>query len=159
MRSITPDYVPEHGPIVIRGTVTNTSDRTWTALNVHGFMGAAPITSTAELAATDQVPVDADVGHRITVPGTFDSIPSLAPGETATFRVRLPQSTLPVTSPGVYWFGVHVLGDNGDGDARVAVGRDRTFLPYVPTSAWNQGQREDAALVVPVRSGVVRGPD
>jgi len=157
IRSITPDYVPEHGPIVIRGTVTNESHRTWTAINVHGFMGTTPITTAADLAAAAQVPIDADVGHRITMPGTFASIPSLAPGETTTFKVRLPQATLPVSSPGVYWFGVHVLGDNGDGDARVAVGRDRTFLPFVPASTVAQGQQEDAALVVPVRSGVVRG--
>jgi hypothetical protein len=159
IRSITPDYVPEKGPIIIRGTVTNASDRTWTAINVHGFVGATPIMTGAELTAAAQAPVDADVGHRITVPGTFASIPALAPGRSATFKVKLPQSTLPVSSPGVYWFGVHVLGDNGDGDARVAVGRDRTFLPYVPASAVADGRQEDAALVVPVRSGVVRGPD
>ncbi len=159
IRKITPDYVPEHGPIVIRGTVTNESQRTWTAINVHGFMGDTPITTAAELAAAAQAPIDADVGHRITVAGTFASIPSLAPGESAPFKVRLPQATLPVSTPGVYWFGVHVLGDNGDGDARVAVGRDRTFLPFVPSSELASGQHEDAALVVPVRSGVVRGPD
>jgi hypothetical protein len=159
IRSITPDYVPEHGPIVIRGTVTNESKKTWTAVNVHGFVGSTPITTAAELAAAAQVPIGADVGHRITVSGTFASIPSLAPGESTTFKVRLPQATLPVTSPGVYWFGVHVLGDDGNGGPRVAVGRDRTFLPFVPASAVAPGQHEDAALVVPVRSGVVRGPD
>jgi hypothetical protein len=159
IRSITPDYVPEKGPIVIRGVVTNDSHRTWTAINVHGFMGSTPITTSADLAAALQEPLDADVGSRITVPGTFDSIPSLAPGQTAHFVVRLPRHTLPLTTPGVYWFGVHVLGDNGRGGARQAVGRDRTFLPYVPGSLVSQGEQEDAALVVPVRSGVVRGPD
>ena len=47
--------------------------------------------------------------------------------------------------------------------ARVArgwrVGRDRTFLPYVPQSALPNAEHEDAALVVPVRAGVARGPD
>jgi hypothetical protein len=159
IRSITPDYVPDKGPIIIRGTVTNASDRTWTSINVHGFMGATPITTSAELAAAADVPVDADVGHRITRAGTFASIDRLKPGRSARFVVRLPQSTLPVSTPGVYWFGVHVLGDDGQGGARVAVGRDRTFLPYVPKSAVTAGTQEDAALVVPVRTGVVRGPD
>jgi hypothetical protein len=159
IRSITPDYVPDKGPIVIRGTVTNASDHAWTAINVHGFMGATPITTSAELAAAVHVPVDADVGHRITVPGTFASIPRLKPGRTASFVIRLPQRTLPVSSPGVYWFGVHVLGDDGQGGARVAVGRDRTFLSYVPNSAIPGDAQEDAALLVPVRTGVVRGPD
>jgi hypothetical protein len=159
IRSITPDYVPDHGPIVIRGTVTNASDQRWTAINVHGFMGPTPITTTADLAQAARVPLDADVGHRIAVPGTFASIHSLAPGQSAHFKVRLPHATLTATSPGVYWFGVHVLGDNGQGGVRVAVGRDRTFLAYVPKSVVADGAQEDTALVVPIRSGVVRGPE
>jgi hypothetical protein len=159
IRSISPDYVPDKGPIVIHGTVTNASDQTWTAINVHGFMGSTPLTTTAELTAATHTPLTADIGHRITVPGTFASIASLAPGQTTTFKITLPHSTLPVSAPGVYWFGVHVLGDNGQGGTRVAVGRDRTFLPYVPQSALSDGEHEDAALVVPVRSGVARGPD
>ena len=132
---------------------------TWTAINVHGFMGTTPITTSAELAAAAQVPVDADVGHRITVPGTFASISRLAPGESASFMVRLPQPTLPVSSPGVYWFGVHVLGDDGQGGPRVAVG-PRPHVPALrPELRGATGRQEDAALVVPVRSGVVRGPD
>jgi hypothetical protein len=155
---ITPDYVPDHGPIRITGTVTNESDQRWTAINVHGFMGEAPILTTTALAAAASTPLDADVGHRITAAGTFASIPSLRPGETATFDIELPRSTLPVSSPGVYWFGVHVLGDDGGGGTRVAVGRDRTFLPYLPASLARR-EREDTALVVPVRAGVSRGSD
>jgi len=159
IRSMTPDYVPDKGPIVVRGTVTNASDQTWTAINVHGFMGSAAMTTTAELSAAAKTPVDADVGGRITVPGTFASIASLAPGETTRFSIRLPHSTLPVSTPGVYWFGVHVLGDNGEGGTRVAVGRDRTFIPYVPQSAIRAGGHEDTALVLPLRAGVTRSAD
>lgn len=159
IRTITPDYVPDQGPIVIRGVITNASDETWTAINVHGFMGSIPITTDTELSEAMQAPVDADVGHRITVAGTFDSIASLDPGQSASFRVRLPHSTLPVSAPGVYWFGVHVLGDNGEGGTRLAVGRDRTFLPYVPEGSIPNGGHEDAALVLPVRAGVIRGAD
>jgi hypothetical protein len=159
IRSITPNYVPDKGPIVIRGTVTNASDQTWTAINVHGFMGSTPITTDAELSDAAKTPVDADVGGRITVPGTFDSIASLSPGQTTTFKVKLPQSTLPVSTPGVYWFGVHVLGDDGQGGTRLAVGRDRTFIPYVPQGAIPGGGHEDAALVLPLRAGVIRAAD
>src|SRR4029079_15535745 len=125
MRSITPDFVPARGPVIVRGTVTNASDQEWTAINVHGFIGDTPMTSTAELAAATHTPLTADVGSRITVPGTFDSIASLLPGQTKTFKVRLTRAALGVTAPGVYWFGVHVLGNNGEGGDRVAVGRDR----------------------------------
>jgi hypothetical protein len=159
IRSISPDYVPDKGPIIIRGTLTNVSDQTWTAINVHGFMGSTALTTEKELSAATETPVDADVGARILTPGTFDSIDELTPGESTTFKVRLPRSTLPVSSPGVYWFGVHVLGDNGEGGTRSAVGRDRTFIPYVPQDAVPDGGHEDASLVLPLRAGVTRAAD
>ena len=59
MSSITPDYIPDRGPIIIRGTVTNDSDEEWTAINVEGFVGSEPITTTAELAAAAEA-----TGHR-----------------------------------------------------------------------------------------------
>jgi hypothetical protein len=157
MRSITPDFVPAKGPVIVRGTVTNASDQEWTEINVHGFIGDAPMTSTAELAAATHTPLTADVGSRITVPGTFDQIASLLPGETKTFKVRLTRAALGVSAPGVYWFGVHVLGNNGEGGDRVAVGRDRTFLSLVPRSPTTP--QVDTALVLPVRAGVVRSSD
>jgi hypothetical protein len=159
MRSITPDYIPDHGPIVIHGTVTNASDEKWTAINVEGFVGSTPITSSAGLAKAAQTPVDADVGHRITDPGTFDQVAALEPGQTASFTVRLPRSRLLVTEPGVYWFGVHALGSTAEGRSFSAAGRDRTFLPLVPSSATTSGRQEPTALVVPIRAGVTRGSD
>ena len=156
MRSIAPDYVPETGPVIVRGTVTNASDQVWTAINVHGFVGSSPITSAADLAGATHTPLTADVGSRITIPGSFDHIDSLLPGQSARFKVRLPRRALP-QAPGVYWFGVHVLGDNGAGGNRVAVGRDRTFISLVPTSP--DATQLDAALVLPIRAGVVRNSD
>jgi hypothetical protein len=122
-------------------------------------MGSAPITTAAGLSEAAKAPVDADVGDRITASRTFDTIASLAPGDSTSFEVRLPHSVLPVTTPGVYWFGVHVLGDDGEGGARVAVGRDRTFIPYVPQGALAAGSQEDAALVLSLRAGVTRAAD
>ena len=78
IRSITPDYVPDKGPIVIRGTVTNDSDQDVDGDQRRTASSATrPITTTAELTAAAETPVDADVGDRITGPGTFDSIASL----------------------------------------------------------------------------------
>jgi len=159
MQSITPDYVPERGPIVVKGTITNVSDERWTAINVHGFIGSTPVTTPEELAAAAETPVDADVGDRIVEPGTFDNIPALDPGESTSFRIRLPRQDLKVSAPGVYWFGVHVLGDDGSGSTRVTVGRDRTFLPLIPRSLQTTGTIEDVALVASVRAGVTRGSD
>jgi hypothetical protein len=157
MRSITPDYIPDHGPIVIRGTLTNTSSEEWTSINVHGFVGASPITTAADLSAAARTPVTADVGHRIITPGTFDHVDTLEPGQTVHFKVRLLRSQIPVQAPGVYWFGVHALGATAEG--RSLGGRDRSFLPLVPQSAADAGQPVDAALVVPLRAPVTRGTD
>ncbi len=99
MGSITPGYIPDHGAIVIRGTITNASNDEWTAINVHGFIGSTPITTTAGLAAAAKTPVSADVGHRIIAPRTFDHIDSLQPGQTVPFTVRLPRSRLHVSAP------------------------------------------------------------
>ena len=159
MRSITPDYVPDSGPITIRGTITNDSDEEWTAINVEGFIGLAPITTAADLAAAARTPVDADVGHRIAAPGTFDHVDSLQPGQTATFVVRIPRKRLQVSAPGVYWFGVHALGSTAEGRTGSAAGRDRTFLPLVPPSVAASGQIEQTALVLPLRAGVTHAPD
>jgi hypothetical protein len=159
MRTITPDYIPSSGPITVRGTITNDSDEEWTAINVEGFIGANPITSSADLAAAAQTPVDADVGHRIAASGTFDHVDALQPGQSAPFEVRIPRSRLGVTAPGVYWFGVHALGATAEGRSASAVGRDRTFLPLVPDAVTNSGRVEQTALVLPVRAGVVRAPD
>jgi hypothetical protein len=159
MHSITPDYIPDHGPIVIHGTVTNRSTEKWTSINVHAFISSFAMTTTAELAEATQTPVTADVGSRIIAPGTFDHIDSLEPGQSSRFTVRLPRSKIPVSAPGVYWFGVHVLGADPQGRSNNAVGRDRTFIPLVPEADIKSGQVEDTALVIPVRAGVIRGFD
>lgn len=155
MRSITPDYVPDHGPVVVHGTITNSSRQKWTAINVHGFISSAPMTTAAELAEAVEVPTTTYVGDRITVPGTFDRIDILRSGQTKSFTVSIPRSDLNVTAPGVYWFGVHALGTSSDGRPDTAVGRDRTFLPLVA----NPDHQVDTALVVPVRAAITHAPD
>jgi hypothetical protein len=159
IRSITPDYIPDHGPVVIRGTLTNASSDEWTAINVEGFVGATPITTEAGLAQAARTPVTSDVGHRIFTPGTFDQVATLEPGQTVHFKVRLPRSEIPVQAPGVYWFGVHALGGTAQGRSDNAAGRDRTFLPLIPKAAVGSGPPIDTALVVPVRAAVTRSPD
>ncbi|MFC5176296.1 DUF6049 family protein [Nocardioides taihuensis] len=146
--SLTPSYVPEKGTVSVGGTVTNRSDETFTGINLHAFIGDAPITSVAELAAERKRDPADFVGERITVPGSFDTVDALAPGESTRFQLEVTRSQLGVSEPGVYWFGVHALGDSDVPRDQVADGRARTFLPLVP------GKDVDAvptALVIPVR--------
>ena len=69
--------------------------------------------------------------------------------------MRLPRATLEVSEPGVYWFGIHALGEGPEPRDATADGRARTFLPLVPTTR----RSVDTALVVPIRRGISHAPD
>ncbi len=151
---LTPAAIPAKGTVVLAGTVRNVSEETWSAINVHPFVSRSPMTSREQLAAAAASDENTEVGTRLFGTGQFDAIGDLAPGQSAPFRIRLPVADLPITrAPGVYWIGVHALGQNVDGRDGVADGRARTFIPLVrdvaPTSV---------SLVVPVRERVRRDP-
>ena len=129
---LTPGEIPEQGPVRMQGTVTNVSDERWRAVNVHAFVGYGPMTTSAELASAREVPEEAEVGRRILIPGTFDSVGGLDPGESATYEIMLKRNQIPAQEPGVYWFGAHALGNTTDARDAVADGRARTFLPLLP---------------------------
>lgn len=148
--TLTPSYVPRQGPVRVAGTVTNRSDETWEAINVHAFIGTTPITSSSELAIERQREAREYVGDRIYRTGTFDAIGSLEPGESVRFSLEVSRSLLGVTSPGVYWFGVHALGQSALGRDDVADGRARTFLPLVAPTR----RSVSTALVIPVRRSI-----
>ncbi|HEU4811798.1 MAG TPA: DUF6049 family protein [Nocardioides sp.] len=153
--AMTPSYVPRHGAVRISGSITNEDDQTWTAINVLAFISASPITSTQALRDASELPPDEPVGARITAPGTYDTLTSLKPGQTAQFSVRVPRAALGVSASGVYWFGVHALGSSPDGRDAVADGRARTFLPLVPRTRRSVA----TALVVPLRQRISYAAD
>ncbi|MGZ5399175.1 MAG: DUF6049 family protein, partial [Nocardioides sp.] len=148
IETLSPSYLPPRGTVRLSGTVTNASDERWRAINVHAFIDDTPLTSSAELATTSTTPVDAEVGTRITLPDTFEDIGSLAPGEQASYSIELQRDQIPVSAAGVYWFGVHALGNTTDARDGVADGRARTLLPLVPPET---AGRERAAIVIPIR--------
>lgn len=153
--SLTPSALPRRGPVRISGSVTNRTDETWRAINLHAFVGDEPITSGAALAEQAEVPPEEFVGERITVPGTFDTVTELAPGASAQYSMDVPRSVIEVTAPGVYWFGVHALGESDEARDGVADGRARTFMPLV-----GQVDRPvDTALVIPLRKRITHHDD
>lgn len=150
---------PDRRPIRVTGSVTNTSTDRWVAVNMHAFVSGDPIRTSAELAEeAKRDPADA-VGERITRSGSFDTVDSLEPGETAPYSLRLNPDLLAATEPGTYWFGVHAMGDDGTGRDAVADGRARTFLPFVPDTRAFRDVALDAALVVPIRYDIRHEPD
>ncbi len=154
---LTPSSIPAKGKVRISGWVTNDSDETWSAINVHAFISNDPITNDGDLAFESTRGSEEFVGDRITVPGTFDTITELTPGASQPYTDRIPVSVLDAQEPGVYWFGVHALGTNAAGRDEVADGRARTFLPYVPRK--DRGRPVDTALVLPIRHQVLYEPD
>lgn len=155
--SLSPSYVPRSGPIRVTGSVTNRDDQTWLAVNIYPFASAAPMTTRAELAAATLTDPILPVGDRITTEGYYDSIGDIEPGATLQFSLAVPRSALtsqtgePIEEPGVYWFGVHALGESTDGRDTNADGRARTFLPLVPASI---KRSTDTALVIPLRRDI-----
>ena len=153
--SLTPSTIPRKGPVRISGSVTNVDDQTWTTVNLYSFVSSTPMTTASELADAAQVPADQYLGPRITLTSASARVDELAPGETAQYSLRVPRSAITVEAPGVYWFGVHALGQNDDGRDSVADGRARTFLPLVPPTQ----KSVDTALVLPVRREVIHAAD
>jgi hypothetical protein len=153
--SLTPSTIPRKGPVRISGSVTNVDDQTWTTVNLYSFVSSTPMTTAAELADAAQVPADQYLGQRILLTRASHRIDELAPGETTQYTLRVPRSAIHVDAPGVYWFGVHALGENDEGRDKVADGRARTFMPLVPQSQ----KTVDTALVLPVRREVIHAAD
>ena len=155
--SLSPSYVPEEGTITLTGSVTNVSTDPWRSIRVYAFMDDTPMRSTAELDAAVGTPVDAVVGERILLPGTFDQVGRLAPGESADYSITLRRGQLPAQEAGVYWFGAHALGtDDAEVPDAFADGRARTFLPLVPPNT--RGSLR-TSIVIPVRRAIRHAPD
>ncbi|WP_436701969.1 DUF6049 family protein [Nocardioides sp. BYT-33-1] len=166
---LTPGVLPRTGPLVIRGRITNVDLETWQRINIYPMFGAGDdcigcppaITTEDELTAAVATDPEAQVGVRKTNEEAVRAqVATLGPGESEAYSIRIPQRVLrqvfanPTT--GVYWFGVHALGESRDGRDEVADGRARTFLPYVaPTDS----ARVDTAVVVPLRGRVAHSAD
>jgi hypothetical protein len=154
--SLDPAVIPDRGRIEVTGTVTNRSQEEWTTVNLLAFSSSSPITDSPTLAAAAETDPAEPVGERVTVPGTFDTVETLPPGESRSFSLRLSRDDLVITGEaGVYWFGVHALGTSPEGRDDIAEGRARTFLPLVPSEA----PPVPTSLVVPVRGSVQHLPD
>ena len=157
---------PARGTVRVAGTVTNDDTQSWQSLNVYAFIGRTPLTTEAELAEASTSDPNAQGGiERITTFGEFSTLPDLAPGASAEFEIAIPRADLhgdsfgPPTTPGVYWFGVQVLGTSADGTRDgLADGRARTFLPLVSRPK-HVATPVRAAIVVPLRQRVLRQPD
>ncbi|WP_299930247.1 DUF6049 family protein [uncultured Nocardioides sp.] len=149
--TMTP-VLPRTGNVEITGTVTNVSDDTFTRINMHPFSSESPILDALNLQQSATIDPAQFVGERVTVPGTFDTIDELAPGASARFSDSVPVELLATSGePGVYWIGIHAIGDGAVPRDIVADGRARTFIPREPSGG---GQAREASVILPIRSRV-----
>ncbi|NUR07122.1 MAG: hypothetical protein HOQ45_08935 [Nocardioidaceae bacterium] len=158
IETLTPSAIPEHGRVTLSGTVTNRSDHTWNNLKAYLLVSSSPITDRAQLAdAADSDPA-AEVGGRLASEGLYEVLGDLEPGAAVPYQLSVPRQDLGIDgSPGVYWVGVHVLGEDDNGRDSVADGRARTFMPLVPAAAQRAGARTRLSVVVPFKEPVHRG--
>ena len=153
--TLSPSTIPRSGSVQVSGTVTNRSKGTWTSLTAYLLTSRTPMTTSTQLAAATRTSATAEVGTRVVGTGLYERIPDLAPGASTTYRLSVPRDQLGISGrSGVYWVGVHVLGDSGDGtiDA-VADGRARTFMPLVAAKT----PSTSLAVTLPLRADVRRG--
>lgn len=160
--SMTPSALPSSRRIRLRGSVTNTTDETWTTIRVYPFASwnrtfPIAITDSDQLAAEVAKAPEEAVGERFTDPDNYRTIKELGPGETARYTATITAEQVErVTGSGVYWIGVHALGQSEsvprDG---FADGRARTFIPLVPEG----GDSVPTAIVASLRGGVKYAPD
>jgi hypothetical protein len=155
--ALTPSYLPEDGPVRVTGSVTNADEVPWLGVNLYSFLDDAPMVSTDELAAAAAADPVLVVGDRITAEGSYQTVGDLDPGESAPFSLTIPSSLLQPAGAGVYWFGVHALGESAsEPNDTVADGRARTFLPYLPPGTRGSVK---TALVLPIRHSLPYAPD
>src|SRR5262245_12240386 len=144
---LSPSTIPATGSVRVSGFVTNDDTETWSTINVRPFISTTPLTTPDQLAEAAALPPDAIVGERINDERHKDFMEELAPGESMPYTVSVPRKLLHVSTPGVYWFGVHALGENAEGRDDIADGRARTFLPLVPDGRPGE---EPASIVIPL---------
>lgn len=156
MSSLNPSVIPRRGALIVTGKVTNTSESTFTDLQVYLLTSREPIGTKADLAAAAASEPTAEVGDRLATEGLFTEIGDLGPGESAQYAVSVDRTDLEITDePGVYWIGVHVLGAEEGIREPVADGRARSFIPLMERGT----QPVQVALTVPLREQVRRGTD
>jgi hypothetical protein len=144
--AVNPQIARPGRAVTVQGTVSNTTRRTVSGLTVQIWSSSFRLTSRAELseyAAGNLANVDLPVANALArLPGT------LAPGAVWDWSVRIPASSLAMTT-----FGVYPLAAQVDSGAAV-LSTDHTFLPYWPGSAAAAGlaRRMKIAWVWPVFS-------
>jgi uncharacterized protein DUF6049 len=140
--NVSPDYLTAKHPVVVSGTVTNTSGSALAGLKVQLRSSHSALTS------RDALQIYADSATAADSPVTGTAVPliaTLAPKATATWSIVLRPAQAGLTSFGVYPLAAEVVGQ--DGTALIA---ERTFLPYWPGKARQNPKRQGISWIWPL---------
>lgn len=157
LTSISP-VLRKGGTFEAAGRVVNTGDAPIQTVNAALWVSLSPLETRAGLAlAAAEAPGDR-LGIRITEPEDLLDVmaDSLAPGESATFSLKVPVDRLGLGAAGVYPIGVDIRANAPD-ELRDTVGRLRTFAPYMPDS--KAAGSVDVAYVVPFTAAPTAAAD
>ena len=158
IETLAPATIPQHGRLTISGTITNRSHHTWNNLKAYLLISQTPLRSREELAEAAASDPAAEVGGRLAGQGLYQVVGDLAPGAAVGYQLSIRRQDLGISGEsGVYWVGVHVLGEDSAGRDNVADGRARTFMPLLTPRATSSGAGTRLALVVPVKGVSHRG--
>ncbi len=150
LTKVTPTTIPDKpdARVTIEGTVTNTSKKPMTLVQVAFWRSTDPILEPADLQSIIASPWDVPSGARMGLTGeepeqnlfqiSTPTAPVFQPGQTVSFVVSARVDQLGLgTGGGVRLLGVHVRA-MPEGDINHTVGRSRVLLPMAsasPTSA------------------------
>jgi len=139
--SVSPDFASPGRPVIVSGTVTNTSGSQISGLSVSLRSSRFWFTSREAL----QEYADGTTQNDSNLGVSTDLAKPLAPRATVSWRVTLPGSQLPMSVFGVYPLAAEV--DSAGSQLTVS----RTFLPFWPgTKSRGDAQRQDVAWIWPL---------
>lgn len=129
--SLSPSWLKAGADVTMRGTVKNNDDHAWKEVQAYLVIPTGPFTTRAQI---DEAIDTGDTGTRVVDAGTFDELGDLAPGQLASFEVKVPYQQLGISGgAGIYPVGVQLLGTDTDGTRSTsAIARATTFLPNIP---------------------------
>lgn len=137
LEAMSPAVPGAQDTLRLRGRVVNSSDDTVDDVTIRLRRSSAPLAARSQIAVIAGAGLEVEAGEPtdVPLPGTNVAVAdSLAPGELASFSVRVPIDAIGFTEPGSYVVALEALGRiSGVDEFDERQGIVRTFVPWVPS--------------------------
>lgn len=139
LETMVPSIPGGQDTLRLRGRVVNSSDDTVDDVSIRLRRSSSPIAERAAIATIAAAGLEAEGREPsdVPLPGTSVVVAdSLAPGELASFSIRVPVDAIGFTDPGSYVVALEALGRiEGVDEFDERQGILRTFVPWMPSDA------------------------